>query len=113
MYSLIATCRMNNVDPEAWLRDVLARLPDHPAASSTSCSHGTGRKIFPTFLSAFNPPLPAISAPYALAAFRACLPRISSPTALTGMAKAFRPRDLPHAYFDGGNSEERNTLTRF
>ena len=31
MYSLIATARMNNVDPEAWLRDVLARLPDHPA----------------------------------------------------------------------------------
>jgi transposase len=30
MYSLIATCRMNDVDPEAWLRDVLARLPDHP-----------------------------------------------------------------------------------
>ncbi len=32
MYSLIATCRMNNVDPEAWLRDVLARLPEHPAS---------------------------------------------------------------------------------
>jgi transposase len=31
MYSLIATCRMNNVDPEAWLRDALARLPDHPS----------------------------------------------------------------------------------
>ena len=31
MYSLIATCRMNNVDPEAWLRDVLKRLPEHPA----------------------------------------------------------------------------------
>jgi len=31
MYGLIATCRMNKVDPEAWLRDVLARLPDHPA----------------------------------------------------------------------------------
>ena len=31
MYSLIATARMNNVDPEAWLRDVLARLPEHPA----------------------------------------------------------------------------------
>ncbi|MGO9547858.1 MAG: IS66 family transposase [Rhodomicrobium sp.] len=31
MYSLIATCRMNDVDPEAWLRDVLARLPEHPA----------------------------------------------------------------------------------
>lgn len=30
MYSLIATCRMNNLDPEAWLRDVLSRLPEHP-----------------------------------------------------------------------------------
>lgn len=30
MYSLIATCRMNDVDPEAWLADVLARLPEHP-----------------------------------------------------------------------------------
>jgi hypothetical protein len=30
MYTLIATCRMNDIDPEAWLRDVLARLPDHP-----------------------------------------------------------------------------------
>jgi transposase len=32
MYSLIATCRMNNVDPEAWLRDILARLPEHPVS---------------------------------------------------------------------------------
>ncbi|MGH9345355.1 MAG: IS66 family transposase [Terriglobia bacterium] len=31
LYSLIATCRMNDVDPEAWLRDVLKRLPEHPA----------------------------------------------------------------------------------
>jgi transposase len=31
MYSLIATCRLNNVDPEAWLRDVLARIAGHPA----------------------------------------------------------------------------------
>ena len=32
MYSLIGTCRMNNVDPEAWLRDVLARLPEYPVS---------------------------------------------------------------------------------
>ena len=31
MYSLIATCRMNNLDPEAWLRDVLTRIADHLA----------------------------------------------------------------------------------
>ncbi|MDZ4089022.1 MAG: IS66 family transposase [Tabrizicola sp.] len=30
MYSLIVTARMNDVDPQAWLADVLARLPDMP-----------------------------------------------------------------------------------
>ena len=25
------TAKMNGVDPQAWLADVLARLPDHPA----------------------------------------------------------------------------------
>jgi len=31
MYSLIMTCKMNDVDPQAWLADVLARIADHPA----------------------------------------------------------------------------------
>ncbi|WP_456721458.1 MULTISPECIES: IS66 family transposase [unclassified Bradyrhizobium] len=31
IYSLIATAKLNDVDPQAWLADVLARLPDHPA----------------------------------------------------------------------------------
>ena len=30
MYTLIQTCRLNNVDPHAWLRDVIARISDHP-----------------------------------------------------------------------------------
>ena len=30
-YSLIQTARLNNVDPHAWLADVLARIADHPA----------------------------------------------------------------------------------
>jgi hypothetical protein len=28
MYSLIVTAKMNDIDPQAWLADVLARLPD-------------------------------------------------------------------------------------
>jgi transposase len=32
MYSLIATCKLNNVDPRAWLADVLGRIADHPAS---------------------------------------------------------------------------------
>ena len=31
MYTLIETCRMNDVDPRAWLADIIARLPSHPA----------------------------------------------------------------------------------
>jgi transposase len=31
VYTLIATAKLNNIDPQAWLADVLARLPDHPA----------------------------------------------------------------------------------
>ena len=30
MYSLIDTAKLNNVDPRAWLADVLARIADHP-----------------------------------------------------------------------------------
>ena len=31
MYSLIVTAKMNDVDPHAWLADVLARIATHPA----------------------------------------------------------------------------------
>ena len=31
MYSLITTAKLNGVDPQAWLADVLSRIADHPA----------------------------------------------------------------------------------
>jgi len=31
IYTLIATAKLNDVDPQSWLADMLARLPDHPA----------------------------------------------------------------------------------
>jgi transposase len=31
LYTLIETCRLNDVDPRAWLADILARLPGHSA----------------------------------------------------------------------------------
>jgi transposase len=31
IYTLIETCKLTDVDPRAWLADVLARLADHPA----------------------------------------------------------------------------------
>ena len=31
MYSLIVTAKLNDVDPQVWLGDVLARIADHPA----------------------------------------------------------------------------------
>jgi len=29
---LIQTCRLNDVDPQAWLADVLARIAEHPTS---------------------------------------------------------------------------------
>ena len=31
MYTLIVTCKLNDVDPQGWLADVLARIAEHPA----------------------------------------------------------------------------------
>jgi hypothetical protein len=31
MYSLVVTAKLNNIDPQAWLSDVLARIAEHPA----------------------------------------------------------------------------------
>ena len=31
LYTLIETAKLNGIDPQAWLADVLARLPDDPA----------------------------------------------------------------------------------
>jgi hypothetical protein len=30
LYTLVETAKMNDVDPEAWLADVIARIADHP-----------------------------------------------------------------------------------
>jgi len=30
LYSLLGTCKLNNVNPFIWLRDVLQRIPQHP-----------------------------------------------------------------------------------
>jgi len=32
MYTLIATAKPNDIDPEAWLTNVLRRINDHPAS---------------------------------------------------------------------------------
>ena len=32
MYTLIATAKLNSVDPQVWLADVLRRSADHPAS---------------------------------------------------------------------------------
>ena len=31
IYTLIETAKLNDIDPQAWLADILARLPDYPA----------------------------------------------------------------------------------
>ena len=31
IYTLIETAKLNDIDPQAWLADVLARIAEHPA----------------------------------------------------------------------------------
>jgi hypothetical protein len=49
VYSLIATAKLNNVDPQAWLADVLARIADPtsrraPALALAQASHRSLRR---------------------------------------------------------------------
>lgn len=32
LYTLITTAKLNCVDPQAWLTDIIARIADHPAS---------------------------------------------------------------------------------
>jgi hypothetical protein len=62
MYTLIETAKLNGVDPQAWLADVLARLPDHPARQlddllpwSWTASLAVPRGLSSPAADAFNP----------------------------------------------------------
>ena len=44
IYALIETCKLNDVDPRAWLADVLARIADHPMKQIPPCCRGTGKQ---------------------------------------------------------------------
>jgi transposase len=48
MYSLIVTAKMNGVDPQAWLADVLARIAAHPAHRLDELLPWNWAKQYPT-----------------------------------------------------------------
>ena len=42
MLTMITTCRLNDVDPKAWLADVVAHIADLPYRVCTNCYLGNG-----------------------------------------------------------------------
>ncbi len=45
--SLVATARLNGLDPEAYLRDVLERIAEHPSTASPNSCPGTSSREAP------------------------------------------------------------------
>ena len=45
MYSLIVTAKMNDIDPQAWLADVLARIAGHPVQKLDELLPWSWRKL--------------------------------------------------------------------
>jgi hypothetical protein len=50
MYSLIVSAKMNGIDPQAWLADVLARIAGHPAHRLDEFCRGIGGRRRPRSL---------------------------------------------------------------
>lgn len=91
MYSLLVTAKLNDVDPRAWLADVLAPSPIIPSGDWTNCCLGTGantgRKL----------PLPRKQASHTRSV---TLSASGHPPILSGIAagrhsQPLRPRRLP------------------
>ena len=45
MYTLFGTAKLNGLDPEAYLRNLVACIVDHPSVASRSSSPGTSRLL--------------------------------------------------------------------
>ena len=58
MYSLIVTAKMNDVDPQAWLADVLDRIALIKSKGSTNSCHGIGAPPSGTLI---KPPEPKMT----------------------------------------------------
>jgi hypothetical protein len=56
-YSLIVTAKLNDVDPQAWLADVLARITAHPAHRIMRCCLELAAEIGPAQLGGLKQPL--------------------------------------------------------
>ncbi len=94
-YTLIESAKLNGLDSEAYLRDVLTRIADHPAKRLADLLPGTGRR-----------PRPSLTLPDRKARRRA-LTRSPPPCA----AKAYAPRPCstapPTAHASGPTSPTR------
>jgi hypothetical protein len=44
MYSLLETAKLNGVNPQEWLANVLDRVGDIPSTGSMNCCRGTGQR---------------------------------------------------------------------
>ena len=92
MYTLIGTAKLNNVDPQAWLADVLGKnRRDAAEPARTNSFRGTGKTTGGTI--GLHRPRPPPGAPHRQYPRRQTQPEI--PRGLRRMLTPFRPRRYP------------------
>jgi hypothetical protein len=60
-YTLMATAKLNDIDPEAWLADVLGHINDHPASRLDELLPWSGAASPPSVMSPSEPSVGAVN----------------------------------------------------